>query len=189
LGNLHCPICHAAYENDFEEIYKALRESNDVNVQDAKYGDTAIIAACRGGNNEMIEFLLTKNADVNFRNKKGRTCLHYAVRKKFSFLDYLLIVILMPILLLGYIIMESKKKQHESLIRLLLEAGANVNAVDNKGNTALHYACGMKNLRTASILLRANADSSIVNLNKETPLDIATRLKFFKLVGILRKKS
>ncbi|CAJ0940271.1 unnamed protein product [Ranitomeya imitator] len=41
---------------------------------------------------------------------KGRTCLHYAVRKRFTFLDYLLIVILMPVMLIGYMIMVSLQK-------------------------------------------------------------------------------
>lgn len=36
---------------------------------------------------------------------KQRTCLNYAAKRTFSFLDYLMIVILMPILLIGYLIL------------------------------------------------------------------------------------
>ncbi|XP_048465122.1 phosphatidylinositol 3,4,5-trisphosphate 3-phosphatase and dual-specificity protein phosphatase PTEN [Rhincodon typus] len=98
-----------------------------------------------------------------FFSSKKRTCLHYAVRRRFSFLDYLLIIILMPVLLLGYIIMESKKSRNEALIKMLLNAKVDINATDNKGNSALHYACQMKNKRIVSILTRANADASIAN--------------------------
>ncbi|XP_067858642.1 ankyrin repeat domain-containing protein 22 isoform X2 [Heptranchias perlo] len=157
------PICQAAYQNDYHELRKLLRENKNVNGQDGRYGDTPLIAACRAGSVEIVRYLLSKTANVNIKNKKERTCLHYAVRRRFSFLDYLLIIILMPVLLLGYIIMESKKSQNERLIKMLLNAEVDVNATDNKGNTALHYACRMKNQRTVSILIQANADASIAN--------------------------
>ncbi|XP_078422089.1 ankyrin repeat domain-containing protein 22 isoform X2 [Cetorhinus maximus] len=156
------PICQAAYENDFQQLRKLLQENN-VNTQDGTYGDTPLIAACRAGRVEIARYLLRKAANVNVKNKKERTCLHYAVKRRFSFLDYLLIIILMPVLLLGYIIM--------------------------RGNSALHYACQMKNKRIVSILTQANADPSIANKNGETPLDIATRLKFPQIVAMLRKES
>uniref|UniRef100_UPI00398F5205 ankyrin repeat domain-containing protein 22 isoform X2 n=1 Tax=Pristiophorus japonicus TaxID=55135 RepID=UPI00398F5205 len=182
------PICQAAYQNNFHELRKLLHENNNVNKQDGYYGDTPLIAACRTGSVETARYLLRKTANVNIKNKE-RTCLHYAVRRRFSFLDYLLIIILMPVLLLGYIIMESKKSRNETLIKMLLNAKVDVNATDNKGNSALHYACRMKNNRTVSILVKANADASIANKHGETPLDIATQLKFPKIVSILRKES
>ena len=37
--------------------------------------------------------------------QKRRTALHYVSRRTFSLLDYLMVAILMPILLLGYLIM------------------------------------------------------------------------------------
>ncbi|XP_067908650.1 ankyrin repeat domain-containing protein 22 isoform X2 [Heterodontus francisci] len=182
------PICQAAYENNVQELRKLLQENNNVNRQDEKYGDTSLIAACRAGRVEIVRYLLRKAANVNVKNKE-RTCLHYAVRRRFSFLDYLLIIILMPVLLLGYIIMESKKNRNEMLIKMLLNAKVDINATDNKGNSALHYACQMKNKRIVSILVRAKADASIANKNGETPLDIATRLKFPNIVAVLRKDS
>ncbi|XP_078422085.1 ankyrin repeat domain-containing protein 22 isoform X1 [Cetorhinus maximus] len=182
------PICQAAYENDFQQLRKLLQENN-VNTQDGTYGDTPLIAACRAGRVEIARYLLRKAANVNVKNKKERTCLHYAVKRRFSFLDYLLIIILMPVLLLGYIIMESKKSRNETLIKMLVNAKVDVNATDNRGNSALHYACQMKNKRIVSILTQANADPSIANKNGETPLDIATRLKFPQIVAMLRKES
>ncbi|XP_062927236.1 ankyrin repeat domain-containing protein 22-like [Mobula hypostoma] len=95
----------------------------------------------------------------------------------------------MPVLLLGYIIMESKKSRNETLIKLLLSAKVDVNATDNKGNSALHYACQMKNKSIVSILIKANADVSIANKNGETPLDIATKLKIPIIFAVLWKEA
>ena len=125
------PICQAAYNNDFNEVQLLLdKNSNYLNIQDSFGGDTPLICACKQGNNRIANYLLKKNADVNLRNKKHRTCLHYAVRKRFTFLDYVLIIILMPVLLIGYLLMISKTKQNENLVKMLLRAGADVNATD-----------------------------------------------------------
>lgn len=81
-----------------------------------------------------------------------------------------------------------------------------------KGNTALHYICQRKSHRLVPLLLEKNADTNIQNNvrtqthhnNKvshhqteirrplllqdgETPLDIAKRLKFTKIVKMLKK--
>ncbi|XP_053890210.1 ankyrin repeat domain-containing protein 22 isoform X2 [Malaclemys terrapin pileata] len=158
------PICQAAYDNDFNQVQLLLEEdSNYLNIQDSFGGDTPLICACRQGHNRIVSYLLKWNADVNIRNKKDRTCLHYAVRKRFRFLDYLLIIILMPVLLIGYLIMVSKTKQNENLIKMLLRAGTDVNATDYSGSTALHYACEMKNQSVVPLLLEAHADPSIKN--------------------------
>ncbi|NXN97189.1 ANR22 protein, partial [Rhinopomastus cyanomelas] len=125
------PICQAAYRNDFNEVKLLLeRNSNCVNIQDSFRGDTPLICACKQGNNRIVSYLLERNADINLRNQKDRTCLHYAVRKRFSFIDYVLIIILMPVMLIGYLLMVSKTKQNENLVKMLLRAGTDVNATD-----------------------------------------------------------
>ncbi|KAG8435535.1 hypothetical protein GDO86_013462 [Hymenochirus boettgeri] len=182
------PICQAAYRNELEEVELFLAEDpNKLNVKDSFGGDTPLICACRKGHIKVASYLLSREANVNLTNSKERTCLHYAVRRKFSFLDYLLIIILMPVLLVGYIIMMSRTRQNERLIRLLVQSGVNVDAVDYQGNTALHYACRMKSNSIVLILLEARADPEIKNKDGESPIDIAHRLKFGKILDMLKK--
>ncbi|NXA12746.1 ANR22 protein, partial [Sapayoa aenigma] len=184
------PICQAAYNNDFNEVQLLLkRNCNYLNIQDSFSGDTPLICACKQGNNRIVSYLLRKHADVNLRNKKNRTCLHYAVRKRFTFLDYVLIIILMPVMLIGYLLMVSKTKQNENLVKMLLRAGVNVNATDSSGSTALHYACKTKNQAVIPLLLEAHADTSVKNQDGETPLDIARSLQFHNIESMLRKAS
>ncbi|NWI92566.1 ANR22 protein, partial [Pitta sordida] len=184
------PICRAAYNNDFNEVQLLLgRNCNNLNIQDSFSGDTPLICACKKGNNRIVSYLLRRHADVNLRNKKDRTCLHYAVRKRFTFLDYVLIIILMPVMLIGYLLMVSKTKQNENLVKMLLRAGVNVNATDSSGSTALHYACKMKNQAVIPLLLEAHADTSVKNQDGETPLDIARRLQFHNIENMLRRAS
>ncbi|XP_066519938.1 ankyrin repeat domain-containing protein 22 [Hoplias malabaricus] len=184
------PIFQAAYNDDITQVCQLLKANGkNLNVQDKIFGDTPLIASCRAGNLQLTKYLLDQNADVSIRNKKERTCLHYVARRRFSFLDYLMIVILMPVLLIGYLIMIDKQKKHVNLVKLLLSSKVEVNATDYKGNTALHYACQCKSHRIIPLLLEKNADISVRNNSGETPLDIAERLNFRKVCAMLKKSE
>ncbi|XP_064923495.1 ankyrin repeat domain-containing protein 22 isoform X3 [Columba livia] len=146
------PICQAAYNNDFNEVRLLLeRNSKYLNIQDSRGGDTPLICACKKGNNQIVSYLLKRNANVNLRNKVSKT------------------------------------KQNENLIKMLLRAGADVNATDSSGCTALHYACEMRNQEVIPLLLEAHADTSVKNQDGETPLDIARRLQFHNIESMLRR--
>ncbi|XP_051273042.1 ankyrin repeat domain-containing protein 22 isoform X1 [Dicentrarchus labrax] len=199
------PSCQSAYDGDVHQLYHLLRKDPTLlNVQEEHTGDTPLIAACRRGNLRVVQYLLENGADVHLTNKKQRTCLHYVSKRTFSLLDYLMISILMPILLLGYFLMLQKQRKTVSLMKEVLSSNINVNAVDYKGNTALHYVCQRKSHRLVPLLLERNADTNIANSvtltltltltyktrhnnDGETPLEIATRLKFKKIVNVLKK--
>ncbi|XP_073345328.1 ankyrin repeat domain-containing protein 22 [Pagrus major] len=182
------PSCQAAYEGDVHQLYHLLsKDPTQLNVQEENNGDTPLITACRHGNLRVVQYLLENGADVQLTNKKQRTCLHYVSKRTLSLLDYLMISILMPILLLGYFLMLQKKRQHEALMKEVLNSNVNIDAVDYKGNTALHYVCQRRSHRLVPLLLERNADTNIQNNDGDMALDIATRHKFKKIVNMLRK--
>ncbi|KAM9424286.1 ankyrin repeat domain-containing protein 22 [Pholidichthys leucotaenia] len=182
------PACLAAYYGDINHLYQLLRDDpSQLNVQEEYTGDTPLIVACRRGHLRVVQYLLENNADAQLANKKQRTCLHYAARRTFSLLDYLMIILLIPILLLGYFIMLQKQRKNVALMEAVLTSTVDVNAIDYKGNTALHYVCQRKSRHLVPLLLQKNAKTSIMNQDGETPLDIAKRLKFHKIIDILMK--
>uniref|UniRef100_A0A1A8PVA8 Ankyrin repeat domain 22 n=1 Tax=Nothobranchius rachovii TaxID=451742 RepID=A0A1A8PVA8_9TELE len=184
------PACQAAYNGDTRQLYSILKnDPTCLDIQDKHTGDTPLIAACRRGNLNVVNYLLKNKANVHLTNKKQRTCLHYVSRRTFSFLDYLMIAILMPILLLGYFIMLQKQRKTEELMKTLLNSRVDVNAVDYKGNSALHYVCLRKSHHLVPLLLQQDAKTDIRNKGGETPLDVARRLKFIKIIDMLRKSD
>jgi len=58
----------------------------------------------------------------------------------------------------------------ESLVTMLIEAHAGINAVDDKGNSALHMASRHSQLECMRVLLRANANLEAKNKLGQTPL-------------------
>jgi ankyrin repeat protein len=61
------------------------------------------------------------------------------------------------------------------IMRLLIERGANVNAVDLLGNNPLREAISSKNLQAVQLLLDAGCDPKHVNQDGKSMLDIANQ--------------
>ncbi|XP_077359673.1 ankyrin repeat domain-containing protein 22 isoform X1 [Festucalex cinctus] len=125
------PACQLAYDGDVRRLSSAAAlDPSVLDVRDDVTGDTPLIAACRRGKLCAVAFLLESHADVRARNKKGRTCLHYVAKQNFSLLEHLIILLLMPILLLGYFLLLQKQKRNEALMKEVLDSDVDVNAVD-----------------------------------------------------------
>ena len=59
---------------------------------------------------------------------------------------------------------------HELIVDKLIAAGANVNSVNNHGNTPLHFACFRRRLDISLQLVKCGASVQRVNYNNKNPL-------------------
>ncbi len=128
-----------------------------------------LVYACRGDNREhpdKVQELLDLGADIDVRNYKGKTALHYAAKAGFS-----------------------------EVINLLIEKGATVDATDNNGETPLFDAIrsriksGEKQRMALEALLINGADPNLKNRKGLTPLQVAQRMRRAdrdKVVELLR---
>jgi hypothetical protein len=108
-------------------------------------GDTRFLAAVRGGHVYMVKpFLL--NLDLIGNNP------HKDLEK-------------------GLLI--ATERGHLKVAELLLNAGANVNAVDEDGKTPLHAASVVSSPALVKLLLAEGANVNAVNTKKETPFSVA----------------
>lgn len=71
-------------------------------------------------------------------------------------------------------------------IRLLVEAGANVNAVDKDGNTPMHEAVLRRHVSAVKALLESGADLGRKNDVGQTSLDIANSDRYQPMIAVLR---
>ncbi|XGW07846.1 hypothetical protein V3C99_010742 [Haemonchus contortus] len=110
-----------------------------------KFQDSDIfLSACMSGDEEEVEELLAKGADINTATVDGLTALHQSV-------------------------IDSKPE----MVRFLCEKGADVNAQDNEGWTPLHAAACCGNLAIVKYLCQNGARLNVINSDKELALDLA----------------
>jgi Fe-S cluster biosynthesis and repair protein YggX len=114
-------------------------------------------AAKRGDLQKMQEFL-ADGKDVNAKDFKGVTALGYAVGH-----DQL------------------------SVVKVLIDAKANINDVDSAGNSAVHFAAGYGRVKVLEHLLARGANASKVNQQGQTPMAVAQQNKQQQAVALLQR--
>ena len=77
----------------------------------------------------------------------------------------------------------------KDVAELLLVKGAEVNARDDRGNTALHLAALYNRDEFAQLLVTKGADADVANTDGKTPLDLAVERGHNAIVDILKKEG
>ena len=158
-----------------EDVDSAVASGADVNASD-KRGVTALMRAARfTPNPEVIERLLKLGADASYKNMFGRTALDVAKQNKTlkGTQAYLILSREKPFF--------SEDFWETAVVEDVNSAvanGADVNAKDNMGMTALMYAA-WNNANPAVIerLVKLGADASYKNRRGRTALDVAKQNK------------
>ena len=155
-------ICYAAERNNVAEVQRFIAEGVDVNARgryDGDYNPTVLMVAASCDSVDVAKFLIAAGADVNaWDNKVGNTALICAAKKT-------------------YVLKADKernKSKNMAMVKLLIEAGANVNAKDGYGRTALIYAVRKNSVDMAKLLIEAGADVNVKDGYGNTALYYAT---------------
>lgn len=142
---------------------------------------------------DLLDVLLQAGIDINSKNIYGNNCLFYSInRKNVPMLNYLLKKGADPNLKdnLGYnsihkIVLSAlfdrlKNDKLEEIFYTMVNSGANINDIDQLGNTPLQLAVLKRNgvdnagaLQIIQILLDANALINIKNKENDTAVDLA----------------
>lgn len=190
----HTPLTLAAqkgFRSTVEHLLKAGAEVNAV----TESGTTALIEAAARNHTDIVRILLAAGATVHHHS---RGALFYAYLNKNEDMVMLLLAAGASLNLAeaaecgqaeqvshllengadvneGAPIIGAAEEEHSDIVRMLIAAGADVNAQNIVGNTALHYAALWGNTDIAEQLLAAGADTNIANDYEETPFSLAVR--------------
>jgi ankyrin repeat protein len=135
--------------------------------------ETPLHYAMTNNRREAAKILLASGADVNTKDRYGRTPLHLVIANFYY-----------------------GKTIRKELTKFLIANGADINASDNCNRTPLHYACSFNKIcgvwknekeDIAKILIANGADVNIKNNYGETPLAQAIRSRHEKTAKLLRE--
>ena len=193
------PLADAVIEKDTMKIDQLLQEGTDINTQHPTSGTTVLmIASSYYYYDDMVEYLIRKGADINLKDKEGKTALLWASSNSLENAKILIANSakvneaandgMTPFLqaTLGV----SSGKVPIEMCDLLRKNGANINASLQRksamGWTALHYAVVNGDAELVRYLIKHGA-----NVNKSTgegssPLFLAKLGGYVDIVKILK---
>lgn len=187
-----------AYKENNEKIFDRLIELGiDVNVPMVTGKYPALIYDIVYRDGKWVDKLIKANVDVNSKDGYGTPALMLAIRYEYTDVITKLIDAKADVNL-------SDSNEETPLmmaykywtVQKLIESGADVNAVNYLGETALiQHVKDYALLRTdeeskiIELLLQSGADTSVVTRNGDTALSIACRTKYKDLIGLIKAYS
>ena len=189
------PLMKAAFDGSLPVVEKLLSKGAEVNAK-REDGTTALLFAALGGHLAVVQKLLTAGADIHARSTNQGALGASLLRGHKEVAEFLraagarltlseaadcgLTEEVRALLAAGAepdegaAIAYAARAEKLGIIILLVEAGANINAQDSDGNTALHHAAQWEMHDIVRYLLtKCNASADIENDDKETPFDLA----------------
>uniref|UniRef100_A0A8C9RSL8 Notch C-terminal domain-containing protein n=1 Tax=Scleropages formosus TaxID=113540 RepID=A0A8C9RSL8_SCLFO len=153
-------------------------------------GETALHLAARFSRADATKRLLDAGADANARDHAGRTPLHTAVAADAQGVFQILIRNRATDLNARMndgttATILATRLAVEGMVQQLVHCHADVNAVDNHGKSALHWAAAVNNVEAALVLVKNGANRDLQNNKEETPLFLAAREGSFDVARIL----
>ena len=161
----------------------------------SKNGLSPIWYACSNNQKEIVELFLNNGVDVNYAKPVNDT-----TDSMYSYLDWVETANNLASdsnfsLNNTYnyggesLIHVAAKSGHISMIKLLLDKGAQINVQDESGNSALHYAAANGKKDMVKLLLENNADASIVNAKEQKAIDYSNIKGYNEITELLLKAS
>lgn len=145
-------ILYAAWQGNKNKVQSLLDAGVDVNatyLYSGFYGaGTALHVAAGAGHREIVDLLISRKADVNFKSSEGYTALQKAA---------------------GASNTRPHDRQYE-IVQSLISAKAEVNAENNRQPSALTYAATFGNRAIVDLLISSNAKFNTYDMYGGTPL-------------------
>ncbi|KAL8697865.1 MAG: hypothetical protein Q9201_006889 [Fulgogasparrea decipioides] len=167
--------------------------SKGANIEARNYRmETTLLIAVKNNNLESVQYLLSQGAKMNATDMLGLQALHHATVSQSVDILTTLLECSADIMahdafgrtVLHYLV-ANRKTGHADYIDALLDGGLDIEALDNRMNTALHTACLYGGLEAVEHLLKRGA-SAVVEGERGTPLHLAIEHDGLQLLLIVQ---
>ncbi|XP_067653126.1 ankyrin-3-like [Haliotis asinina] len=153
------PVMLAASHGKSEVFDMLMKKGADLSVID-KNGENILHCACRGGNVEIVNYILMQNiVDINSKEYKEKT----------------------PVML-------AASHGKNEVFDILMKKGADLSVTDENGDNILHWACRGGNVKIVNYVLKRNTlDINGKGHEEKTPLMLAASHGKNEVFNILMK--
>lgn len=169
-----------------------------VNHEDLR-GESALTKAIVKADTAVVSLLVKNGAEVNRKNRYGIAPILYCDSLRYSdrrseseqnlIRNHLIALGAKPVPARNYNLIRSVNENSIEEIRSLISAGAEVNFVNNRGESPLFLAMKSGNREIIDLIISAGAELNCTNSSNESPLMIAVRENNFPLVQKLVKSG
>ncbi len=187
------PLLLAILSGNQEAVVHLLEGGAAVNCANER-GWMPLHGAAYVGNVVMVAALIELGADLDALNEDGQTPLHLAARAG----RMRVVTFLLGVPGMNLVVRDSNGNSalhyaairgHGGMVRMLIEAGAEVDVVNDRGRTPLHEAASAGNARAVDLLLQAQARADMRDHEGDTPMDLAcihgSRKTIALLIGVM----
>jgi ankyrin repeat protein len=154
------PLSHAVIAGDVARIKEIIDAGADVNAKDA-LDRTPLHLAAFHGRTEVIDLLIAHGADVNARDLAATPPLHAAV-------------------IAG---------KQGAAVQMLLDRRADLHAINEKGQTALHLAAATGQPKLTKFLIERGADVHKADFDGQLPVYYARRNHHPQTTAVLERAA
>lgn len=178
----------AMINGDLSRVKLLIPDIIDVNDVDQD-GITPIRLAVLSGRVDILEYLISKGADINATGEFGSALDAAAFEGNFEIVEFLLEkgADVNTTDTDGYTPLHSAANL--DIVKLLLKKDANVNAKNTNGATPLHSAAERGRLELVKLLLKKDADVNAKTKNGDTALSIAAKAGHTAIVKLLQEQG
>ncbi|MBN2357202.1 ankyrin repeat domain-containing protein, partial [candidate division KSB1 bacterium] len=153
-------IVQMAQKNDLNGLKQLITEKPESVHHKDRFGRLPIHIAANGGFLEMVDYLLSHDADAGSKTLANTTPLHYAALNG-----------------------------HVAVVQCLLEAGAELEAKNNQAVTPFYYAAMNGHMEVMALLLEKGADINHADFEDGTPIHAAAQKGNLSAVRFLADKG
>ncbi|KAK0113913.1 hypothetical protein ONS96_014763 [Cadophora gregata f. sp. sojae] len=157
----YTPLLIASIRHSWNAAQVLIHAGGNVNVYEPGTQCTPLILASQSGCLEVVELIVKRETDLDFKNLEGENALYLAA-----------------------------KHDHIEIVDILLKSNAKPDA-DRKGydGTPLHWAIVRHFVDVARLLLDYNAELETLNCVFQTPLLVATSVQEWEIAKLLVSKG
>ena len=154
---LHLAVLHVK-----PDVVQVLIDAGaDINIQDSE-GRSPLHTACELGTLDMVKMLVRAGAGVRATDNEGWTCFQLAACRGHT--ETVRYLVCLPEVDVNHgdagdhtALHLAAVGTHTDAVQVLIDAGADVNILNNDGYSLLHYACEYGALEIVKMLVRAGA--------------------------------